>query len=119
MTSINSSHHTIKRVYQILAGKLFDPLSRTLALNQVITVDRDVGIVLDVKSELEVEASGNEFGQNVEITKIDLRHLVILPGLIDVHVHCEFSFSACVVPQIDADKQCSFIRTLRSHGRIN
>lgn len=93
MTSINPSHHTIKRVYQILAGKLFDPLGRTLASNQVITVDRDVGIVLDVKSELEVkEASGNEFGQNVEITKIDLRHLVILPGLIDVHVHCELSF---------------------------
>ena len=87
-----SSHHPSKQVYQILAGKLFDPLTRTLASNQVITVDRDVGIVLDVKSESEGEALESEFGQNVEITKIDLRHLVILPGLVDVHVHCELSF---------------------------
>ena len=96
MTSTKSpsapSHLPIMRVYQILAGKLFDPLTRTLASNQVITIDRDVGIVLDVKSELEVEASEYEFGQNVEITKIDLSHLVILPGLVDVHVHCELSF---------------------------
>jgi adenine deaminase len=88
MTSTESA--SIKRVYQILAGKLFDPLTRTLASNQVITIDRDVGIVLDVKSE--GEASEYEFGQNLEITKIDLSHLVILPGLVDVHVHCEPSF---------------------------
>ena len=86
-----SSQPPIKRVYQILAGKLFDPLTRTLASNQVITIDRDVGIVLDVKSEL-VETSGYEFGQNVQITKVDLSHLAILPGLIDVHVHCELPF---------------------------
>ena len=89
-----SSHPPIKRVYQILAGKLFNPLTRALASNQVITIDRDLGIVLDVKSELEVEASEIEFGQNVEVTKIDLRHLVISPGLIDVHVHCELSILA-------------------------
>jgi adenine deaminase len=97
MTSTKSpsafSHEPpIKRVYRILAGKLFDPLTRTLASNQVIIINRDVGIVHDVKSELEVEALENEFGQNVEITTIDLSHLVILPGLIDVHVHCELSF---------------------------
>ena len=82
----------MKRLYQILAGKLFDPRTRTLASKQVIIIDRDVGIVLDVKSELEVEGSEYyyEFGQSVEITKIDLSHLVVLPGLIDVHVHCEF-----------------------------
>ncbi|KAF8799853.1 hypothetical protein BYT27DRAFT_7119399 [Phlegmacium glaucopus] len=93
MTSTKSAHSSesssppTKRVYQILAGKLFDPLRRTLASNQVITIDRDLGIVLDVKSKLEVEASENENGQNIEIIKIDLSHLVILPGLIDVHVH--------------------------------
>ena len=87
-----SPHPPVKRFYQILAGKLFDPLTRRIASNQVINIDRDLGIVLDVKSELEVEGSDNEFGQNVEITKIDLRHLVILPGLVDVHVHCELSF---------------------------
>ena len=91
-SSSASSHPPIKRVYQILAGKLFDPLTRTLASNQVITIDRDVGIILDVKSELGLETSENEFGRNVEITKIDLSHLVILPGLIDVHVHRELSF---------------------------
>jgi adenine deaminase len=90
--SSTSSHRypEIRRVYQILAGKLFDPIRRTLASNQVITIDRDVGIVLDVKSNFEVVE--NEFGRNVEITKIDLSHLVVLPGLIDVHVHCELSF---------------------------
>jgi imidazolonepropionase-like amidohydrolase len=80
----------IKRLYQILAGKLFDPLTRTLASNQVIIIDRDVGIVLDVKSEFEVkDTEYYEFGQSLEITKIDLSHLVVLPGLIDVHVHCK------------------------------
>ncbi|KAF8799600.1 hypothetical protein BYT27DRAFT_7234400 [Phlegmacium glaucopus] len=92
MTSTKSAHSSAssspptKRVYQILAGQLFDPPRRTLASNQVITVDRDLGIVLDVKSKLEVEASENEYGQNIEIIKIDLSHLVILPGLIDVHL---------------------------------
>ena len=91
-----SSGPPVKRIYQILAGKLFDPLTRTLASNQIITIDRDLGIILDVRSKLEEveEASENEFGQsNVEITKIDLSHLVILPGLVDVHVHCELSLS--------------------------
>ena len=95
MTSTNtawSSRPPIKRVYQIHAGKLFDPLRRSLVSNQIITIDRDAGIVLDVKSALEVEDSEIELGQNVEITKIDLSHLVVLPGLVDVHVHCESSF---------------------------
>ena len=86
-----SSHSPKKRVYQILAGKLFDPLTRTLASNQIITIDRDVGIVLDVKSKLEKVEEASEDESDVEITKIDLSHLVILPGLVDVHVHCELS----------------------------
>lgn len=63
--SPSASSHPIKRVHQILAGKLFD---RHFASNQVITIDCDVGIVLDIKSELEVdvEALENEFGQNIE-----------------------------------------------------
>lgn len=61
---------------QILAGQLFDPHKLQFLPNQVITISR--GLVLDVKNLSDVELAPDA---------IDLRHLTVLPGFVDVHVH--------------------------------
>lgn len=72
------------RIYHILAGKLFDSHARKLVPNQVIVVDRDDGIILDVYDSAKFSATRSK-EEGAEI--IDLRHLTILPGFVDVHVH--------------------------------
>jgi imidazolonepropionase-like amidohydrolase len=69
--------------YHILAGKLFDPHSRKLVLNQVISVDKNNGTILGVQDHAKFVKPGNE-------ELIDLRHLTILPGLVDAHVHRQY-----------------------------
>ncbi|KAF8893709.1 hypothetical protein CPB84DRAFT_1783219 [Gymnopilus junonius] len=94
-----------KRLYQILAGQLFDSVNRTLAIKQVITIDRDAGVILDVSGQSDgksvgkilaglgwkLNSNGNaEKGDKiayVEVTRINLASLVLLPGFVDVHVH--------------------------------
>ncbi|KAF8167255.1 hypothetical protein B0H34DRAFT_644930 [Crassisporium funariophilum] len=74
------------RVYQILAGQLFDPVARKLVPNQVITIDRDAGVILDIRSQAQVRKD-EMVSQKVEVTRINLSHLTLSPGLVDVHVH--------------------------------
>jgi len=82
-----------RRVYQIYVSQLFDSVRRELVQKQVIWVDRDRGLILDVCDWEEADAwTGSLYNQEieVEVTKIDLRGLTVLPGLVDVHVHCEY-----------------------------
>ncbi|KAF5384786.1 hypothetical protein D9615_000885 [Tricholomella constricta] len=86
----NSSPSTLGKVYHVLAGKLFDSVSKKLISNQVITVDRDSGIILRVLDLTEFRSSTEsrrwvDNGTEEEI--IDLTHLTILPGFVDTHVH--------------------------------
>lgn len=69
----------MKTTSRILAGQLFDPYLLQLVPNQLITVDRKTGLVLDVSS-----FSSNQLPPET----IDLRHLTVVPGFVDVHVHC-------------------------------
>ncbi|KAF8971879.1 hypothetical protein BDZ97DRAFT_1913765 [Flammula alnicola] len=111
--SNNNNSSGPRRIYQILAGQLFDPVARALVPNQVITVDRDAGVILDVspqalaKTPEEVLAAisksiggdsssaGVGVGANkkpearreVEVTRINMSGMTVLPGLVDVHVH--------------------------------
>ncbi|KAF8176349.1 hypothetical protein K438DRAFT_76868 [Mycena galopus ATCC 62051] len=64
---------------RIAAGQLFDPYLRHLVPNQLITVSRETGLVLDVCSF----TSSSELPPET----IDLRHLTVVPGFVDVHVH--------------------------------
>ncbi|KAJ7779147.1 hypothetical protein B0H16DRAFT_806547 [Mycena metata] len=71
----------MKTIRKIFAGQLFDPYLLQLVPNQLITVSRKTGLVLDVTtfspslvSQLPPEA-------------IDLRHLTVVPGFVDAHVH--------------------------------
>ncbi|PPQ66049.1 hypothetical protein CVT24_000231 [Panaeolus cyanescens] len=85
-----------RRITQILAGQLFDSVSRSLVPLQVVTVDEDQGIILDVapqdsvRSIEEILGLGGEGGQReveIDLKRVNLSTQIILPGLVDVHVH--------------------------------
>ncbi|KDR85897.1 hypothetical protein GALMADRAFT_132525 [Galerina marginata CBS 339.88] len=92
-----------RKIYQILAGQLFDSISRTLVPDQVITVDQDAGVILDVCARggvrwRNVRGLLRGFGRgrghdeeqdqvDVEVTQVEMGSLVLLPGFVDVHVH--------------------------------
>ncbi|KAJ7445957.1 hypothetical protein B0H11DRAFT_1879850 [Mycena galericulata] len=70
---------------KILAGQLFDPHLLQLVSNQLITVSRKTGLVLDVSSFSPDPATVNTLLDDPDA--IDLRHLTVVPGFVDVHVH--------------------------------
>ncbi|KAJ7234762.1 hypothetical protein B0H12DRAFT_1238973 [Mycena haematopus] len=67
------------RGLNVPAGQLFDPYLLRLVPNQLITVSQETGLVLEV-------CSFNSFNKLPPET-IDLRHLTVVPGFVDVHVH--------------------------------
>lgn len=70
----------------ILAGQLFDSYTGQLVRNQLVTVNQASGLILDVSTFKEEDALHLlQSNSNVH----DLRHLTVLPGFVDVHVHCE------------------------------
>ncbi|PPQ96795.1 hypothetical protein CVT26_006209 [Gymnopilus dilepis] len=92
-----------KRLYQILAGQLFDSVNRTIVQNQVITIDRDTGVILDVSAQSDGKSVGKiladlgwkitsnglaEKGDQLrflDVARINLSNLILLPGFVDVH----------------------------------
>lgn len=106
-TTADNSGTKRLRVYVIFAGQLFDPLSRAFLANQVITIDRDTGVILDVadqatarplhvllehlRKELQSgpndEDAGRFASDVVEVSHLDLQNNTLIPGLVDVHVH--------------------------------
>jgi hypothetical protein len=70
----------------ILAGKLFDSQERRMLRDQVILIDQDVGVILDV---LNFGDFKELHGNDTKIDFMDLGHLTLIPGLVDVHVHCK------------------------------
>ncbi|KAK7023162.1 Amidohydro-rel domain-containing protein [Favolaschia claudopus] len=69
----------MKMTARILAGQLFDPYLLQLVPNQLITVSHQTGLVLDVCTF--------KAGDELPAETIDLRHLTVVPGFVDVHVH--------------------------------
>lgn len=69
---------------RIVAGKLFDPYSLQFLPLRTIAVSKRSGIILSVEETNEQDISEIALGQS-----IDLRHLTVLPGFVDTHVHCE------------------------------
>ncbi|KAJ7182876.1 hypothetical protein C8R43DRAFT_15783 [Mycena crocata] len=73
----------MKMSTRILAGQLFDPYLLKLIPDQLITVSRKTGLILDVctfSPDFITQALLDE-------DTIDLRHLTVSPGLVDAHVH--------------------------------
>lgn len=68
---------------KIYAGKLFDSYTRTLVKDQLITVSKATGLITSVRRfHLFEDVHESD-------TVIDLRTKTVLPGFVDVHVHCE------------------------------
>ncbi|KAG6872524.1 hypothetical protein C0995_009098 [Termitomyces sp. Mi166 len=72
------------RIYHILAGQLFDSVSRNLCSLQAITIDRNSGVILKVQPIADLQST---FGASDAEEIIDLLHLTTLPGFVDTHVH--------------------------------
>ncbi|RDB26525.1 hypothetical protein Hypma_005642 [Hypsizygus marmoreus] len=81
---MSSTIHDRSSQCHILAGRIFDSHARKLVANQVITVDRETGVILHVQDS--TNWSLNKRGALVDDV-IDLQHLTILPGFVDAHVH--------------------------------
>ncbi|KAJ6606864.1 hypothetical protein B0H10DRAFT_2074086 [Mycena sp. CBHHK59/15] len=69
---------------RILAGQLFDPCLLKLIPNQLISVSRETGLILDVCT-FSPSSVPDILQKYPDI--IDLRHLTVAPGFVDVHVH--------------------------------
>jgi imidazolonepropionase-like amidohydrolase len=74
-------------VIHILAGKTFDSYTLQFVERQHIKVSKTSGLITDVTT----------FGDDLDGLDVrslhvhDLRELTVLPGFVDVHVHCETS----------------------------
>ncbi|KAF9461895.1 hypothetical protein BDZ94DRAFT_1322965 [Collybia nuda] len=66
--------------YHILAGQIFDSHACKFVPNQVISVDGVNGTILGVQDHA-------HFTKPKDEDFIDLRHLTVLPGFVDAHVH--------------------------------
>lgn len=84
-----------RQLYRIIAGQIFDSFERKIVRSRTITVDRNKGIILSIEPH-----SPQDFTVTEGVEIIDLRHLTVLPGFVDVHVHCasnlEQSFFTCI-----------------------
>ncbi|KAJ4476822.1 hypothetical protein C8R41DRAFT_904808 [Lentinula lateritia] len=76
-------------IQRILAGKLFDTYQLQFLPSQTIIVSKNTGIILNVESTNPNDLDPSQMSSG---NTIDLRHLTILPGFVDTHVHCKCLF---------------------------
>ncbi|KAF9062860.1 hypothetical protein BDP27DRAFT_1271375 [Rhodocollybia butyracea] len=69
---------------KVLAGRLFDPHSLKFIPSQTITTSKTSGIILSVETTTENDLDSQQIASG---ETLDLRHLSILPGFVDAHVH--------------------------------
>jgi len=79
-TGSNEPHVTTK----IFTGKLLDPYSLELLDKHVITVSEESGLIIDVQ----VFSNEDYCLDGMKAKVIDPGKLTVLPGFVDVHVHC-------------------------------
>lgn len=101
---------TPRRLWHIYTKAIFDPFTRALLPNRIISVDKSTGVIVDVWEGVVSSIGHNRerayAGEGVkhleeedEIEVVDLKHLTVLPGLVDVHVHCKPSMCATIMCQ--------------------
>ncbi|KAJ7100812.1 hypothetical protein B0H15DRAFT_462023 [Mycena belliarum] len=74
----------MKMTSNILAGRLYDPYLLQLVPNQLIIVSRQTGLVHEVSTFSPTSVSQTLLD---DPDTIDLRHLTVVPGFVDAHVH--------------------------------
>ena len=93
---------------RILAGWLFDSYTGNLVQNRVITVSPDSGLIIDVDTFEDSDDGLCRAGIDLKReTTIDLRELTILPGFVDVRVHCKARSTAA---RITLKRICSLYK---------
>jgi dihydroorotase-like cyclic amidohydrolase len=70
-------------VTNIFAGRLFDPRLLEFREKIVITVSEESGLIISLEP-----CSDEDFENLIEGKVVDLRELTVLPGFVDVDVHC-------------------------------
>ncbi|KAL9081292.1 MAG: hypothetical protein Q9157_000147 [Trypethelium eluteriae] len=69
--------------FSVHTSLLFDPQRKQFLHNISLTVDRTTGLITEV-----YERTSSSLPSNHDFTRdIDLRHLTVLPGLVDAHTH--------------------------------
>ncbi|KAF8890138.1 hypothetical protein BD779DRAFT_1705744 [Infundibulicybe gibba] len=93
----------MSQLYSIWAGKLYDPYSRSLLLNRIITINRDTGVIqatVPLREAFEAWFGSSESLDDAELQEamrnltleshqplINWETYTIVPGFVDVHVH--------------------------------
>ncbi|KXN84962.1 hypothetical protein AN958_11807 [Leucoagaricus sp. SymC.cos] len=70
------------RVYGIFTGKVFDSRERRMRNDQLIVIDRELGVILDVVNFEEFQRSKTN-----DFEVFDFSQWTFVPGFVDVHVH--------------------------------
>jgi imidazolonepropionase-like amidohydrolase len=103
-------------IVQILAGKLFNSSSLEVLQNQLIKVNKSSGLIIEVTAFSDDDIAELDLASpDVH----DLRHLTVLPGFVDVHVHCEVGFSTQRSLKSHAVSKSSCTHMPRFRGMIN
>ncbi len=137
-SSPNSLADAQDALIHILAGRMFNSRQEVFWENQVITVSKTTGLIVDICPYTPTSFCKRDDSAEV----IDLLHLTVLPGFVDAHVHCTnpppysrliayraASFSSCVLRNVmerpgDEGKRCrahdtgDHSRQKDSHGRL-
>lgn len=80
LSQVDTSSSTSGETTRIVTSRLFDPQSLEFLEDLLITVHTGSGAILRVsRVTKDFKTSSND---------IDLRGLTVLPGFVDVHVHC-------------------------------
>ena len=77
-----------ERLVKIYAGKLFDPYTKQLLRNRLITFSPAKGLILAVTEVHSDHLDSVARVQGTDTQLIDLRDHTVLPGFVDTHVHC-------------------------------
>ncbi|KAJ4481286.1 hypothetical protein J3R30DRAFT_3701004 [Lentinula aciculospora] len=82
--SASKPNYAVTDTQRILAGKLFDSQSLQFLPAQTISVSKSTGVILSITNTAQCDLNASQLASG-EI--IDLRHLTVLPGFVDAHVH--------------------------------
>lgn len=89
-----------EKLVTILAGRVFNSEERVFHSDLAIVVDSQAGIIVNVRPICAGDIEGLNKVRNLAEdgnTVVDLRKQTVLPGFVDVHVHCTYSSAAYTI----------------------
>ena len=83
MTVMKSDQHYTADSFCVHTGLIFDPQQKQFSQNISIIINKTTGLIRSVSKRPSIDLPSN-YNANRDI---DLRHLTVLPGLVDAHTH--------------------------------